>query len=70
MSRFERSSSHSAAASSCPLRTELRNPSTGKYFAPRLLGAFLEAHPSIEVSLQIHNRHALTQRLAENADDL
>ena len=43
---------------------------TGKYFAPRLLAAFVQAHPGIEVSLQIHHREALIERMAENADDL
>lgn len=44
--------------------------STGKYFAPRLLGAFTQRHPGVEASLQIHNRVALIERLASNADDL
>ncbi len=43
---------------------------TGKYFAPRLLAAFVQQHPKIEVSLQIHNRQALIDRLARNEDDL
>jgi DNA-binding transcriptional LysR family regulator len=44
--------------------------STGKYFAPRMLGAFMEHHPGVEVSLQIHNRNTLIDRLANNEDDL
>jgi len=43
---------------------------TGKYFAPRLLAAFVQAYPGIEVSLQIHHRETLIERMAENADDL
>ncbi len=43
---------------------------TGKYFAPRLLGEFLRRHPKLEVSLQIHNRRGLLERLARNEDDL
>ena len=43
---------------------------TGKYFTPRLLAAFVQKHPKIEVSLQIHNRQGLIDRLARNADDL
>ncbi|MFO1363132.1 MAG: LysR substrate-binding domain-containing protein [Burkholderiales bacterium] len=43
---------------------------TGMYFAPRLLGAFVERHPNVEVCLQIHNRAGLIERLARNADDL
>jgi DNA-binding transcriptional LysR family regulator len=49
---------------------QLAVSSTGKYFAPRILGAFTERHPGVEASLQIHNRSALTQRLANNEDDL
>jgi len=44
--------------------------STGKYFAPRMLGAFLQRYPGVEVSLEIHNRETLLVRLASNADDL
>lgn len=43
---------------------------TGKYFAPRLLAAFIQRHPGIEVSLQIHNRRTLIDRLTNNEDDL
>jgi len=43
---------------------------SGKSFAPRLLGAFLEEHPGVEVSVQVHNRQALVERLLANADDL
>lgn len=43
---------------------------SGKSFAPRLLGAFLEEHPGVEVSVQVHNRQTLVERLAANADDL
>ena len=44
--------------------------STGKYFAPRLLGAFMERYPGVQVSLEIHNRNTLIDRLANNQDDL
>ena len=44
--------------------------STGKYFAPRMLGAFLQRHPDVEASLEIHNRKTLIERLANNEDDL
>jgi DNA-binding transcriptional LysR family regulator len=43
---------------------------TGMSFAPRLLAAFLERHPGVEVALQSHNRQTLVARLRENADDL
>lgn len=44
--------------------------STAGYFAPRLLGAFIQRYPGIETSLQIHNRSTLIERLANNEDDL
>ncbi|MGB5080938.1 MAG: LysR substrate-binding domain-containing protein [Burkholderiales bacterium] len=44
--------------------------STGKYFAPRMLGAFLQRYPGVEASLEIHNRQRLIDRLAGNEDDL
>ena len=44
--------------------------STGKHFAPRLLGTFFQRYPGVEVSLEIHNRVKLLERLANNEDDL
>lgn len=44
--------------------------STGKHFAPRLLGEFFQRHPGIKVSLEIHNRATLMERLTNNEDDL
>lgn len=49
---------------------QLAVSSTGKHFAPRILGAFTQRYPGIEASLQIHNRDALVRRLRDNADDL
>lgn len=43
---------------------------TGKYFVPRLLAAFIQHHPKVDVFLQIHNRQKLIERLADNVDDL
>lgn len=43
---------------------------TGKYFAPLPLAAFVVLYPKIEVLLQIHNRQALIGRLDRNDDDL
>lgn len=43
---------------------------TGMCFAPRLLGAFVEAHPGIDTAVQAFNRQQLVDRLAHNADDL
>jgi len=42
----------------------------GKYFAPRLLAAFVQQYPQIRVCLQIHNRETLLSRMADNQDDL
>jgi DNA-binding transcriptional LysR family regulator len=44
--------------------------SNGKYFAPRMLGAFIHRYPGVEASLEIHNRRILIERLANNEDDL
>jgi LysR family transcriptional regulator, low CO2-responsive transcriptional regulator len=44
--------------------------STGKYFAPRMLGTFIQRYPGVEASLAIHNRKTLLGRLANNEDDL
>lgn len=51
-------------------RLRLAVTSTAKYFAPRLLGAFIQRYPGIEASLQVHNRNTLIERLARNEDDL
>ena len=51
-------------------RLRLAVSTTGKYFAPRLLASFVAKHPDIEVSLQIHNRQGLIERLTRNEDDL
>ncbi len=51
-------------------RLRLAVSSSGQYFAPRLIGAFVRRHPGIDASLQIHNREALLERLANNQDDL
>jgi DNA-binding transcriptional LysR family regulator len=43
---------------------------TSEYFAPRMLADFARRHPGIDVSLRIHNRRALIERMANNEDDL
>jgi DNA-binding transcriptional LysR family regulator len=43
---------------------------TAKYFIPRLLGAFCEHFPDVEVALHVLNRDQVLDRLAENLDDL
>jgi DNA-binding transcriptional LysR family regulator len=51
-------------------RLRLAVSSTGSYFASRMLAAFGQQHPGIDVALQIHQRQALLARLADNSDDL
>ena len=51
-------------------RLRLAVSTTGSYFAARLLAAFVQQHPGIDVSLQIHQRQTLLARIADNADDL
>ena len=41
-----------------------------RYLAPRLLGAFVQEHPGVEVALHIDNHGGLIERLDRNADDL
>src|SRR5215208_1143413 len=43
---------------------------TARYFAPRLLGAFVQRHPGIRMSLFIDNSGMLAERLHRNEDDL
>jgi LysR family transcriptional regulator, low CO2-responsive transcriptional regulator len=51
-------------------RLQLAVSTPGKYFAPRMLAAFIKEHPNVEVSLQIHNSDTLLERLNRNLDDL
>lgn len=44
--------------------------STAKYFVPRWLGSFCQAHPEVEIALEILNRDGVVQRLRQNQDDL
>lgn len=44
--------------------------STAEYFIPRLLGRFCDAHPEVDVALQILNRDGVVARLRDNLDDL
>jgi DNA-binding transcriptional LysR family regulator len=45
-------------------------PSTARNFAARLLDCFVRLNPDVEVSLRIHERLALIERLGRNDDDL
>lgn len=49
---------------------QLAISTTGEYFAPRMLAAFIKQHPHVEISLQIHNQGVLLERMAKNLDDL
>ncbi len=44
--------------------------STGKYFAPYLLAAFLKRHPGTQVHLEVTNREEVVQQLQDNAPDM
>ncbi|OHC75927.1 MAG: transcriptional regulator [Rhodospirillales bacterium RIFCSPLOWO2_12_FULL_58_28] len=43
---------------------------TANYFAPRLLGAFGKLFPGIGISLDVHNRQSLLDRLKDNDVDM
>jgi len=44
--------------------------STGKYFAPYLLAAFIKHHPGTRVHLEVTNREDLVEQLQENSPDM
>ena len=44
--------------------------STVNYFATRLISRFSQAHPSVQISLDVTNRHDLLKRLEVNEPDL
>ncbi len=44
--------------------------STGKYFAPQLLGRFLKSHPGVTLRLSVNNREVMLRELAANEVDL
>lgn len=51
-------------------RLQLAVSTTGEYFVPRVLAAFVKQHPQVELSLQIHNQGVLLERMSKNLDDL
>ncbi len=51
-------------------RVRLVVVSTAKYFAPRLIARFLQAHPGVHVRLRVDNREAVVKTLAANDVDL
>lgn len=44
--------------------------STAKYFAPRLLAQFNQAHPQLEIRLAVNNRNRVIEQLGSNEVDL
>ena len=44
--------------------------STANYFLPRLIADFTASHPGVRISLQVLNREAVVEALAENRTDL
>jgi DNA-binding transcriptional LysR family regulator len=51
-------------------RLRLAVTTTATYFVPRILARFSGLYPGVEISLQIHRREALIDRLTRNEDDL
>jgi DNA-binding transcriptional LysR family regulator len=51
-------------------KLRLAASSAGKYLLPRVLGAFCERHPSVEVSLHIDNWRGMRGRIRQGEDDL
>jgi len=51
-------------------RVRLAVVSTAKYFAPRLIARFAQAHPGVQVRLQVDNRDAVVRTLAANDVDV
>ena len=68
---FARSRPSRKLSTGCaPWRAGLAACTTGKLFAARMLGAFVQRHPDVKVSLEVHNRNTLIDRLANNEEDL
>jgi DNA-binding transcriptional LysR family regulator len=44
--------------------------STAKYFAPKLLAAFAQRHPDVDLKLVVNNREAVIAQLTDNEVDL
>ncbi|NET38758.1 MAG: LysR family transcriptional regulator [Cyanothece sp. SIO1E1] len=51
-------------------KLHLATITTTKYFVPRLLGAFCQRYPDIDVALQVTNHQQIEERMAKNQDDL
>lgn len=51
-------------------RLRLSVITTATYFMPRILGAFCQLYPNIDISLQVTNHEQMQQRMMNNQDDL
>lgn len=51
-------------------RLRISVASTANYFAPRLLAAFCQRYPKVQVSLDVTNRERLLKALTDNSTDL
>lgn len=51
-------------------RLRLGVATSAKFFAPRILGHFLQQHPAIEPTLSVTQRDVLLKRMRDNLDDL
>lgn len=51
-------------------RLRLAVITTAKYFAPRVLGAFCERYPGVDVALKVTNQERVLERMSQNLDDL
>jgi len=67
-SRTERSLSNLRGLRAGSLRIAVT--STGKYLAPRLLAAFVQTHPGLEIALHVGSWRDIVTRLSKNSDDL
>lgn len=51
-------------------RLQLGVITTTKYFIPKILGAFCQQYPGIDIALQVTNHQKLQERMSSNEDDL
>jgi LysR family transcriptional regulator, low CO2-responsive transcriptional regulator len=68
LSDMERELTGMRGAATGPLR--LAAPASARHFASRLLAAFAQRYPGVQVSLHVEERLGLLRRLAGNEDDL
>lgn len=68
LARFEMTVANMKGIKQGTLR--LTGVTTTEYFAPRILGAFAQKYPGINVVLNVTNRASVLEQLNNNADDL